>query len=170
MPTSYYPQNTNTDGTCDAGAASGDHDMAKTAGTPTTHTTDTTGITSFTLDRSYQIDVSGDSPATGSRTYNLSISVNTINRTDLRFRIAAVDTTGCARTYSSYSSTYTTAAVHTFSLTLNFAATDEHLELQVECQENTTHGGRDYTLDVQSSNTWVEAPWPLAGVKPPSVL
>ena len=159
MPTTYYPQNTNTDATCDYGAVQGDHDMAKTAGTPTTHNMASASAT-YTVERSYQIDVSGDSPTTGSQTFNCSVSINTIKKLDVRFRLAAVDTTGCARTYSGYSSVYTTTGTKTFSLTLNFGAGDEHLELQVESQN--TGKGYDGIIDVQDSNTWVQAPWPVA--------
>jgi hypothetical protein len=164
MPTKYYPQNTNTDTNCDEiGDATNDHDMSKTVGTSTTHTVDTTGMTSFTLIKTYQLDVSGDSPIFGSQTYNLSISINAISRTDVRFNISSVDRTGCLPGgTSSYSATFTTATTHTFSLTLSFATGDEDLELRVEAQQNSTHGGRSITLDVQDANTWVEAPWPVA--------
>jgi hypothetical protein len=122
-------------------------------------------LTSYTLLRCYKDDVSGDSPITGSETYNISVDVTVLTKCDIRFRIAAVDTTGCARTYSGYQEflAITGASIKTFSLTLNFGAGDEHLELQMEGrQESGAHGTREVTISVDDNDTWVEAPWPAA--------
>lgn len=165
MPTRYYPQNTNTDGNCDFGSNVADHDLSKTQGTTTGHNDDVSTITSFSQRRSYQLDVSGDSPLFSSQTYNLSIDISLFRGTNLRFQICSVDRTGCL--FGACSGTHTEndtgAAVKTFSLTLNFASGDEDLLLTVEGMEATNHGNRDYTIDVQDVDTWVEAPWPVAG-------
>ena len=161
MAQRYFPQNANADTGCDVGAADGDHDMSKTQGTTTTHTSNVAGLTSYTLVRSYQIDATADSILTGSQTYDLSISINTLTKCDVRFRIAAVDDTGCARTFSGYQEylSATGSGVKTFSLTLNKAASDEDLEIQVEARELAgSHGTRRVILDVQDANTWIDAP------------
>lgn len=163
MAQRYFPQNANADAGCDAGALSGagDFDMSKTQGTTTTQTINVSGVTSYTLSRSYQIDATADSILTGSQTYDLSISINTLTKCDVRFRIAAVDDTGCARTFSGYQEylSATGSGVKTFSLTLNKAASDEDLEIQVEARELAgSHGTKQVILDVQDANTWVDAP------------
>ena len=141
--------------------------MSKTQGTSTTHTTDAAGLTTWTEVRSYQINVTGDSPVTGSLSYDLSIDLITITKADCRFRIRSVDDAACTRTNSSGYQTYVggvdAAGIKTFSLTLNFTAADEDLELTMEVQENTTHGTRQIQINVQDADTWVDAPWPEAG-------
>lgn len=169
MAQTYYPQDSNTDTTCDYGSSAyADHDMSKTTGTSTTHdVTDASG--SFTVQRTYAIDVSGDGITTGSQSYDVSLSINSLNKSNVRVRLAAVDTSGCARTYSGYSTTWTSSGVQTDTLTLNFAATDEMLELQVEVQN--TGKGNSCIIDVQDANTFVTAPTGGAGgAQAPAVL
>jgi len=177
MPTKYYAYNVNVQTTCDdLSPQDGDHDMIDTApGSATSHNSNVSGLTSYTLLRCYKDDVSGDTPLTGSQTYNISVDVTVLTKCDIRFRIAAVDTTGCARTYSGYQEylVATGTGIKTFSLTLNFGAGDEHLELQMEGrQESGAHGTREVTISVDDNDTWVEAPWPVAGTtsKPRAIL
>ena len=96
MPTKYYPQNTDVDTNCNFGSNVGDHDLSKTQGTTTGHgPDDVSAITSFNQRRSYQVDVSGDSPLFSSQTYNLSIDLSLFRNTNLRFQLGSVDRTGC---------------------------------------------------------------------------
>jgi hypothetical protein len=166
MAITYYPQNSNTDTGCDNTAgANNPHDMSKTQGTPTTHTNDLTGITAYRLERSYQIDVSGDTTLlTGSQSYDVSLDFASSSRVNVRARLAAVDDTGCARTTSAYSSPMVNpSGIQTFSLTLNRASTDEDLELQIEAEQNNTHGTREFVLNVQDADTHVIAPEAAGG-------
>jgi len=165
VATRYFPQNTDVDAGCNAGAATGDHDLSTTQGTSTGHTTDTSSMGAFTLIRSYQVDVTGDSPVFGSQSFDLSVDITALSKSDIRFRLAGVDDTGCVRTNVSGWQTYLEVAgvgIKTFSLTLDFTAADEDLELQVEAQNNSAHGGRTVTINVQDADTWVDAPWPAA--------
>ena len=166
MPTKHYPLSSDIDATCNSGIGV-DRDMTKTAlGGATADTFNVAGVTSYTEQASYMIDVSGDSPITGSQTYNLSIDLTALAKADVRFRIRAVNDTGCVRTNSSGYQEYLVAAgtgIKTFSLTLDFTAADERLELAVEGREQSgAHGTRSITISVDDDDTWVEAPWPAA--------
>lgn len=164
MAIRVYPQDSNTDTECDEGATSGDHDLSQTQGTTTTHNTNVAGVTSFTLYRTYQMDVSALGVLAGSQTYNLSLSLAVVTKCDLRVRLAAIRQSDCIETYSSYSATFTAAATETFSLTLNYnGTTHEDLRLEVEAMENNNHGTREFTLDVQDVNTWIDMPEAAAG-------
>ena len=167
MATRYFPQNTDVDTGCTAGAADGDHDLSQTQGTTTVHTSNVAGVTTYTEVRSYQVDVTGDSPVTGSLSYSCSIDIAVLSKCDVRFRLRSVDDTGCTRTsvsgYQEYL-TATGAGIKTFSLTLDFTAADEDLELVMEAREESgSHGGRTIDINVQDADTWVDAPWPAAG-------
>jgi len=170
MPTKYYAYSSDVDTTCDAGSSP--HDLNKTApGSSTSHNSNMAGVGTYTEQRSYQINVSGDSPITGAQSYNLSIDLTVITKADVRFRIRSVDRTGCGRTnsssYQEFLAASTTAGIKTFSLTLDFTSSDEDLELTVEAREESgSHGTREFTISVDDNDTWVEAPWPAAaGVK-----
>jgi hypothetical protein len=172
MPQRYFPQNTDDDAGCNASAADGDHDLDKVQGTTTTHTSDVAGVTSYTLVRSYQIDITGDSILTGSQSYDLSISIATLSKCDVRFRIAGIDS-GCLPTISGWQE-YLVAAgagVKTFSLTLNLGAGDEDLRIEVEAREESgSHGTRQVILDVQDANTWVDAPTAATAAGPRAIF
>ena len=164
MAVRYFPQNSNADTGCDA--ATNPHDMSKTQGTSTPHTTSSAGIATYSEQRSYQIDATADSITTGSQTYNLSVDITTLTKTDVRFRLRAVDDTGCTRTNSSGYQEYLLAAgagIKTFSLTLDFTAADEDLELTMEIRETNAHGTREIIVNVQDADTWVDAPTAAAG-------
>jgi len=163
MATKYYPQDTNADTTCDYGAVSGDHDLSTTAGTPTTHTTDTSGISSWQVVRSYQLNI-GTGLMASSDVINFSISLNTVTNSDVRIQMWYIDSSCTPVAASGYSSTWTASGTQTGSLTMStLAGTPERIELRVEAQRNLTHGTRSITIDVQSSNTWIEGPWGGAG-------
>ena len=166
MPTKYYPFSTNVSGTCDSGVGS-DHDMFDTAPGGSTSHNDTNPGGSYVEVRSYIVDVSGDSPVTGSQTYNCSVDVTVLSKCDIRFRIRAIDTTGCGRTNSSGYQEYlvgTGTGIKTFSLTLDFTSSDELLEFVTEIRDEAgSHGTKQATVSVDDNDTWVEAPWPVAG-------
>lgn len=162
MATKYYPQNSNTV-SCDYPVGT-PHDLAVAAGTPTTHTDDTSGIGSWTTIRSYQLNI-GTGLMAGGDILNFSLSINTISNTDVRVWARYVDSVCGNSAFSGFSSTFTTAAVHTGSLTMSspLATTPLQICLIVDAQRNLTHGTRSVTIDVQSSNTWIEGPWGGAG-------
>ena len=155
MAVIYYPQNTNADTTCDFGTGT-PYDLSKTAGTPTTHTVDTSGLTAWTVALTYNMVVTGDSPS--GNTYDFSISLATVTNSEVRLRIyevnsscTLIDLTGLSATYSS-SGTYT----GTLTMAIGSWTTGTRLELQVEMQRASTHGTRQVIVDVQTANTYIQ--------------
>jgi len=170
VATKYYPQNSNTV-SCDYPVGS-PHDLATTAGTPTTHTDDTSGISAWTTIRTYQLNVGTGLMSSGD-TLNFSLSINTISNTDVRVWAFYVDGSCSSVGLTGYSATFTTATTHTGSLTMSsISPGGTHICLVVDAQRNLSHGTRSVTLDIQSSSTWIEAPWggTPAAVKTPAVL
>jgi hypothetical protein len=138
--------------------------MSKTQGSSTTQISDSVSDTPFVEVLTFDIDVSGDSPSTGN--HNVSVDVNAIDPGSTgRFRIQAIDDSGCGvSASSSYSSTFTTNGIKTLSATsLTWGAGDERLRLSIELSRDSgQHGNKDITINVQDADTFVEAPWDAA--------
>jgi hypothetical protein len=165
VATKYFLRNVNVDTTCDG--TNTPLDLNQTQGTSTTQATTAGQHSAWTEMASFDVDVSGDSPSTGSQTFDISVSINSIVGSDVevRWRVQAIDDTGCSVTNSStaYSSVYTTTGVKTDTLTLTWSAGDERLRLSVETRKINNHGNKDVTLDVNDTNSWVQAnDWPAS--------
>jgi hypothetical protein len=165
VATKYFLRNVNVDTTCDG--TNTPLDLNQTQGTSTTQATTAGQHSAWTEMASFDVDVSGDSPSTGSQTFDISVSINSIVGSDveIRWRVQAIDDTGCSVTNSStaYSSVYTTTGVKTDTLTLTWSAGDERLRLSVETRKINNHGNKDVTLDVNDTNSWVTAnDWPAS--------
>jgi hypothetical protein len=162
MATRYYWRDTNADATCDYGADP--RDLSKTQGTPTTIYKDMAGVTSFTRVIDFDMNVSGDTPGSGSYSFDTSISINAIIKCDIRYRIIQVRDSGCTEgTATGYSTTRTAAGTYTETLgPITWGATADRLRVSLEAQETATHATRDFTLDVNHASSYVDAPWPVA--------
>jgi hypothetical protein len=173
MATKYYALNTNADTLCDY-ATGTPYDLATSTGTPTTHTVDTSGISSWQTVLTYDINIGGGLMA-GGDTINFSISLNTVTNSDVRLWIQYVDVScvPSATSTAPYSTTWTTSGVKTGSLTMSsLGGTPIRFRLLVDAQRNLNHGTRNVIVDVESTSTYIEGPWGGAGptVKTGSVL
>jgi hypothetical protein len=154
----YYLRNTNTDATCDAGAATADYDLNKTQGSgPNSVGSGTFTSTSWVEYFTWDLVVSGDSPATGTHTVKVEISVAT--KCNIRWRIQEVSS-GCSVLNSSgYSTTYSTIGTKSDSLTLTWS-TGDRLRLSVEAQHNAGgHGNATFSINTEDADSDVVAPW-----------
>ena len=157
MATRYFLKDTNAQTTCDA--SDNPLDLSQTQGTGAT-TVGSVNNTSFVEEFVWDIDVSGDSPVTG--TFDVSVSVNAIDAdTEGRFRVQVIDDTGCAISQNSaYSSLFTTTGVKTFTTaSLTWGAGDERLRVSLEYRRSAGHGGKAMTIDVNHADSWIDAPW-----------
>ena len=89
----WYLKNTNVDTEYDYGANHGDHDLATSYGTSTTHYSDVSKETYWAVVRSYQIQGTGKYALSGEK-YLCSISLNTVTNADIRFKIWILDSSG----------------------------------------------------------------------------
>lgn len=163
----YYPQNTNTDTDCDTTAKP--QDMSKVQGTTTTSVSDNAADTPFVEVHTWDINVSGDSPITG--THNVSIDVASMSTGATgRFRVLAIADVGdCGIDASGgYSSNFNSGTPQPMTDTSNSITwgTSVRLRLSIELSRDASqHGNKSVTTNVQDVDTWVEAPWdePTAG-------
>ncbi len=168
MPTAYYLKDTNGQTTCDIGDGS-DHDLSKTQGSATTATSINVNDTAFVRCMVFDLDVSADSPATGSHTVN--VNINSFSGTvEARWRLVAVDDAGCSNVNTSgYSATYSSTGAKSDSLSLTWGASAERLRLEVEIRRSGGHGNVSITLDVNHANSYVDAPWAPSVTFTPSI-
>jgi hypothetical protein len=138
--------------------------MDSTLDVPSASTvTFSTGLSAWGDRGEFAVDVSGDSPLTGSRTYNVSLDVSAQNAFgDTRVELRAVDHTGCVVDATSSTFAVTGTGIKTTALTLNFNSSSESLWLAVQMRFTGTHGDPDKSITIRThdADSWVEAPWP----------
>lgn len=112
---------------------------------------------SFAEVMAFDVDVTGDSPATGNHNASVDVSAVSIDDFEYRFRVQAVDDSGCSVSAStSYSSTFSTSGIKTLASTaLTWAGgTDDLLRLSLEAR-NTA--GIKYFLSDANADTTCDA-------------
>ena len=160
MAIDYYLRNTNTDATCDAGASVADYDLNKTQGSgPNTVASGPLTNTSYVEIFTWDIDVSGDSPATGSHTVKVNISA--ISKGNVRWRIQEVSSGCSVLNSSSYSTVYTSTGAKSDSLSLTWS-TGDRLRLSMEFQF-TGKGSGSVSISTEDASSVDQSPW-SAGV------
>ena len=153
MATTYYLRDTNNDTTCDA---TGPKDLSKTQGSPGAEVTGSTGSSTFVEVMSYDIDVSGDTPATG--THSASIDVTTLSaKSEARFRVQEISA-ACAVLNSSTYTTFTTTGIKTLSASLTWG-TGNRLRVSVELRLSSNGGTRTIGVQTQDADSFDTAPW-----------
>lgn len=158
MSQTYYLRNTNADTTCDG--ASTPKDLSKTQGSPTTQATSTTSSASFVEVASFDINASGDGPASGNADVSVDVAIVNVG-SEYRFRVQAVDDSGCGVTASSaYSAAFTTNGIKTLSTTLAWAAGDDRLRLSIEARLASGHGSAGITVNVNDTDSTVVMEFP----------
>lgn len=165
MTTKYFAKSVNTDVTCDVGATS--RDLDKTQGTPGTQNssgTQSDGVFEEIL--VFDMDVSADGPSTGSHDVSIDVaSASPAAEFDYRFRIQAIDDTGCViSANSSYSSVFTGTGIKTATLSLTWSGVDERLRLSIEGERLSGHGNKSLTMNINDPDSFVDAPWTVGGV------
>ena len=159
MTTRYWVIQTNVDTTCDAGAAIGDFDFTKTdPASEGSQAFNVSGITSFTEVGTWDIEVSGDNPSTGSHTLNIVLEAFT--SANCRMRVQQINDSGCGVTNSSsYSTTYSASTTATDSLSLTWSAgSGGRYRLSLEGVETSTCGRRTFAVATLGAS-YVDAPW-----------
>ena len=164
MATKYFLLSTNADTTCDT--AETNRDMSTAIGGAGTQTTDGTQVESPSWDLvlAFDVDVSGDNPATGNHDVSIDVSVAPASEIEYRFRLQAVDDSGCGVDNSSaYSSVFTDTGIKTLSATnLTWAAGSDRLRLSIEARRTAGHGNKAITIRIGDVDSFVNAPWTAA--------
>jgi hypothetical protein len=160
----YYLASTNLDTVCDVGA--NDRDCTRERVLPPADKTLGTSIDSWSERGVFDIDVTGDNPGSGTHDISIyNIVVNHPGEVEFRFRLQAIDDTGCVvERNSPYSAVFGTGGTKEFSLTLPWTVNANRLRLSVEAQRVGGAGGKTFTLDVNDSRSVIQAPWPATPI------
>ncbi len=135
-------------------------DMTTTQGTPTTRQSDTTTSEGFVVGLEYFVTV-GAAGANGD--YNVSVEIDAIDAdTEVKWTIRRLNSS-CVNqpSGSGESSVYTTPGVKTDTLTLSghtWASGDVLTLTTTYRRAPGQHGNKDYTLDVNATNSFVNEP------------
>ena len=161
MATKYFAKDTNADTTCDADTP---FDMSKTQGSATTVASRDHANSAFEESLTFDIDVSGDNPATGNVDVSLDVAVVDAS-VEYRFRVQAVDDSGCGVSASTgYSAAFTTNGIKTLSPeSLTWAAGDDRLRLSIETRKLAGHGNLGITVNVNDADSFVNTSFTPAG-------
>ncbi len=160
MAIKYFLRDTSVMATCDTTEKNRDLDQVQ--GTPAQMTTENVGVDEvWTVVLVLDEDVSGDSPGTAD--HEVSVDINTLSAGGkVRWRIQAVDITGCSVSASSaYSAIYSTNGIKTDTLSLTWAAGDDILRLSMEVKRDSgTHGNKNANLNINDPDSFVNSLWP----------
>lgn len=143
-------------------------DMTTTQGTPTTHQSDTTTNEGFITGLEYHVTV-GASGANGD--YSVSVEINAIDAdTEVKWTIRRLNSS-CVNqpSGSGESAVYTTPGIKTDTLTLSghtWASGDVLTLTTFYRRVPSQHGNKDYTLDVNATNSFVNEPSGASAVTP----
>lgn len=164
MATTYYLRNTNADTSCDASAAP--HDLSQTQGSgPNSATSGANGSNSFSEVMTFDVDASGDSPGSGAHSVQIEVTAMSA-RAEAQFRVQAVNSSCSVLQSSAYSSTFTSTG--TYSLTTGSLPWAGANRLRVSIEIRRSSGPVDpksLTVATESANSYIDAPWPVAGSK-----
>lgn len=160
MATRYYCRNTNADTSCDT--ANSPLDLSKTQGSgPNATVSAAIGDLTFVECMSFDVDVSGDSPSTG--THSVSLDVSAMDtRAEARFRVQVVNNSCTVTQNSAYSSAFTAVGVQTLTTGSLTWAAENRLRISVEIRRTSGGGTRSLTIDTENADSWIDAPWTAA--------
>jgi len=162
MAETYFYRQTTWAGDCLA--AWDNHQLNKTIGSDTT-ITGPGGVSNdvFETQFDFTIDVSGDSPAGGTFTLKLELTVAT--KVNVRMRAEAIDITGCVvGDVSDWSPDTGMSGVGTFSFALAnldpWPAAAELLRVVIQARRNPgDHGNYSYVMNVSTADSQIIAPF-----------
>lgn len=158
MTIKYFCKDVNVQTTCDVGG-SRNQDLDTTQGTGATVTSSNTQNVAFAEKLTFDIDVSGDGPITGTQSISLDVSGVTADL-EYRFRARFIDDGTCIATDSTtYSSTFSTAGIRTHSASLTFDGFAERLRISVEVRKTGGHGNQSITVNVNDVDSFINAPF-----------
>lgn len=156
MAIDYFLDDANVDTTCDAGAPDGDQDLNKTQPGSTTVVIDTSKD-AFEELATWDIDVSGDTPINGLHNVKVRIDAIAVGPVEIRWRLQAIDDTGCVTDNSSaYSLIHTTAGNKAQGLSLTWDASSDRLRLSIEMRRSSGHSTVSATISTGNANSVIE--------------
>jgi len=155
----YYCHDTNNDSTCDVPSVVSDD--LNSSGADDGASVISTGSKSETFVQVlvFDVNVTGDSPSSGTFAAYLYVNAITTNTTG-RFRIQQIEDTGCtAVSSSSYSAEFTTTGQKSLTGQSITWSTGTRLRISVEMHSVVgDHGTKTITVTVDG-NSYVSAPW-----------
>ena len=149
--TRYYLQNTQTND----GTGGSIYDLSDTIGGAGS-LNNSTNQTAFTLTQAWQQTFG--TTVTGT-SFDIAVNIASFSGVaETRFRIARVDSGNTVQAASSYSSTYNTTGVKTFTLTLSTTwSAGDRLRLEQEVRRAGGHGIVSVETNTGDSNSYVDA-------------
>lgn len=167
MATRYFLADTNTDTACDG---PGPRDLSKTQGTPTTASTGNQSSTSFVEVLTFDSDVATDSPATGVHSVSVSIASVSASTLEGRFRVQILDGSCGVLASSGYSPVFNTAGVKTLNTGSLTWGSGTRLRISFEIRKTGGGGNRNYSVDINHADTYIDAPWDASAAVGESVV
>lgn len=166
MATRYYLTDVNLDTTCDPSVAAKDLDKVRGAGATSASDSMTSGT--YVNIMAFDLDVSGDSPGTG--THFFIIHINAAVDLTYRFRLVSVNSSCSIVNTSAWTADQTGAGWKTFPTMSLTWGTADRLRLEVQGFKNGGAGSKFLDVFVNDVDSYIDANWPVGGLSIPVAM